>query len=102
MFDIPPGCFTPRPKVNSTALLLSPSKKIDMEFRQFRDFLHAAFSQKRKKLVNSLVSGETGMYKEFSRGDLEKILGYLGKQTDIRAEQLSLTDLVTLFKMTLE
>jgi 16S rRNA (adenine1518-N6/adenine1519-N6)-dimethyltransferase len=102
LFDLPPGCFTPRPKVDSTALLLTPEKKIDIDFIEFRDFLRAAFAQKRKKLANSLLSRELHYKKDFNREEIENILVRLGKKADIRAEQLSLTDFLELFKMTRE
>jgi 16S rRNA (adenine1518-N6/adenine1519-N6)-dimethyltransferase len=102
LFDLPPGCFTPKPKVDSTALLLTPVKKIDIDFAEFRDFLRAAFAQKRKKLANSLISRELRFKKNFTREELEKLLVRLGKKADIRAEQLSLTDFLELYKMTRE
>lgn len=102
LFDIPPGCFTPKPKVDSTALMLTPSKKIDIEFIEFRDFLRAAFSQKRKKLANSLISRELPNAKDYTREEIENFLVSLGKKADIRAEQLSLSDFLELYKMTRE
>lgn len=102
LFDLPPGCFTPKPKVDSTALLLTPVKKIDIDFAEFRDFLRAAFAQKRKKLANSLISRELHFKKNCTREEIEKLLVGLGKKADIRAEQLSLTDFLELYKMTRE
>ena len=100
LFDLPPGCFTPKPKVDSTALLLKPSNKIDIEFEGFRNFLYDAFSQKRKKLVNSVVSKSGEKVKSETRETIEKALAVLGKKADIRAEQLSLPEFLELYKLT--
>lgn len=94
LFDIPPGCFSPRPKVVSTVLRLVPQRHLmcDIDYPQFRDFLRACFSQKRKKLVNSLASAS-----DLSRDMIEDKIISLGHRQDIRAEQLSLPELVGLF-----
>jgi 16S rRNA (adenine1518-N6/adenine1519-N6)-dimethyltransferase len=97
LFDIPPGSFSPKPKIMSTVLSLRPDLKIgNIDYPEFRDFLRACFAQKRKKLANSLASrGESG----FSRRDAENLLARLGKKADIRAEQLSLGEFLELFKL---
>jgi len=102
LFDIPPGCFTPKPKVDSTVLMLTPNKKIDIDFIPFRDFLRAAFSQKRKKLANSLNSRALPDGRTLTREEIEKYLVRLGKMADIRAEQLTLSDFLELYRMTRE
>lgn len=95
LFDIPPGCFVPRPKVVSTALRLLPRRRLDsgIDYPRFRDFLRACFSQKRKKLANSLASS-LNMEREW----IETKLVSLGQRRDTRAEQLSLSELTELFK----
>lgn len=95
LFDIPPGCFTPRPKVDSTVLQLDPHEKLDKEidYRQFREFLRGCFFQKRKKLTNSLAAAM-----KISRETIEKSLTSLGRKADTRAEQLSLLELIKLYK----
>ncbi len=101
VFDIPPGSFSPKPKVISTVISLTPDKKIgDIDYPSFRDFVRACFSQKRKKLVNSLaargleVSGKT-----YGRDQVENYLASLGKKGDIRAEQLTLKDFLELYRL---
>jgi 16S rRNA (adenine1518-N6/adenine1519-N6)-dimethyltransferase len=95
LFDIPPGCFVPRPKVVSTALRFSPRRRLDSEidYPGFRDFLRACFSRKRKKLANSLAASLN-----MDRGWIETKLVSLGLRRDSRAEQLSLSELTELFK----
>jgi 16S rRNA (adenine1518-N6/adenine1519-N6)-dimethyltransferase len=95
LFDIPPGCFSPRPKVVSSALRLLPHRHLEPEidFGRFRDFLRACFSQKRKKLANSLASALN-----VNRESIEGEMISLGFKSDTRAEQLPLPELVRLFK----
>jgi len=95
LFDIPPGCFAPRPKVDSTVLRLDPHEKLDKEidYRQFREFLRGCFFQKRKKLTNSLAAGM-----KIPRETIEKSLASLGRKADTRAEKLSLLELAKLYK----
>jgi 16S rRNA (adenine1518-N6/adenine1519-N6)-dimethyltransferase len=102
LFDIPPGCFSPKPKVLSTALSLTPHKKIadDIDFPRFREFLWACFSKKRKTLINSLSFWSEG--ETFSKEQVEKYLASLSKKPDIRAEQLSLSDFLELFRLARE
>ncbi len=58
LFDVSPGCFHPPPKVMSTVLKLRrfPAPLIKKE-EEFFQVVHAAFSQRRKTLVNSLSHG---------------------------------------------
>jgi 16S rRNA (adenine1518-N6/adenine1519-N6)-dimethyltransferase len=102
IFDIPPGSFSPKPKIYSTVLSLLPGKKIGgIDYPSFRDFVRACFSQKRKKLVNSLVArGMEITGRTFSREQVEKYLARLGKKGDIRAEQLKLKDFLELYQLT--
>ncbi len=96
LFDIPPGCFSPKPKVLSTALKLVPNLKIseDIEYHGFRKFIRACFSQKRKILINSLSASTI-----ISKIEAEKLLVSMDKKTDIRAEQMTLQELVKLYRL---
>jgi 16S rRNA (adenine1518-N6/adenine1519-N6)-dimethyltransferase len=101
LFGIPPGCFSPRPKVDSSVLSLMPDNKIqEIDYPSFRDFVRAGFAQKRKKLVNSLVSrGHEVAGRAFTKMQIENCLASLGKNNDIRAEQLSLREFLELYKL---
>jgi 16S rRNA (adenine1518-N6/adenine1519-N6)-dimethyltransferase len=94
LFDIPPGCFSPKPKVVSTVVKLVPDPKLkpEIEYDSFKSFIYACFAQKRKTLVNSLKSSG-----DFDRDMIEKSLVSLGKSTDIRAEQVSGQEFMKLF-----
>lgn len=95
LFDIPPGCFSPKPKVDSTVLKLKPCQKLDKEidYKQFREFLRGCFFQKRKRLTNSLAAAM-----KISKEIIEKSLASLGRKADTRAEQLSLQELMRLYE----
>lgn len=94
LFDISPGCFSPKPKVTSTVLRLLSDMKFpeNTDYYSFREFIHACFSQKRKTLVNSLSSSM-----DLDKGQLEKMLVSSGKRADIRAEHMSGQELLNLY-----
>ncbi|MDR0445944.1 MAG: 16S rRNA (adenine(1518)-N(6)/adenine(1519)-N(6))-dimethyltransferase RsmA [Oscillospiraceae bacterium] len=66
LFDVPPESFMPAPKVTSSVVRLTPHapppeiEDADFFFRVVR----AAFAQRRKTLVNALVSGGFGLPKD--------------------------------------
>ena len=89
LFDVPPSCFVPQPKVTSSVIRLTrraappfPVRDEELLFRIVR----AAFNQRRKTLVNALASQVPGVTKE----DVEKTLTVLGYDTRIRGEVLDL------------
>ena len=95
LFDIPAGCFSPKPKVTSTVIRLSPDLRLEgeIDYLSFREFIYSCFAQKRKTLVNSLKA--SGKYEKHN---IEKCLVSLGKSTDIRAEQLNGRDFSVLYR----
>jgi 16S rRNA (adenine1518-N6/adenine1519-N6)-dimethyltransferase len=86
LFDVPPQCFTPPPKVMSGVIrLINTGNPYGIkEFRKFKMLVKAAFNQRRKTLRNAL------------RGTLppEALTDAL---MDKRAEQLSVADFVYLY-----
>lgn len=89
LFDVPPSCFMPQPKVTSAVLTLkmreTPVAEIldeDLFFRVVR----AAFAQRRKTLLNALASGLGGVSKE----DLTAILEHCGIAPSVRGETLDI------------
>lgn len=74
LFDVPPDCFLPRPKVTSTVLRLAareeppcPVDDVGLFFRVVR----ASFAQRRKTLLNGLSAGFATLSKEQIAGALE-------------------------------
>lgn len=89
LFDVPPGCFNPPPKVMSGVIALVPRKEIP-EMRSRKDFfllVKTAFNQRRKTLRNAVKS----IFPP------EVLVDPIFQQ---RAEQLSVADFAALtFKM---
>jgi 16S rRNA (adenine1518-N6/adenine1519-N6)-dimethyltransferase len=88
LFDVPPDCFMPRPKVTSTVIRLcrrpSPPVRVrDEEF--FFAVVRAAFNQRRKTLVNAVSAG----MRNVERADVEKALTEMGLSPTVRGEALS-------------
>lgn len=54
LFDVPPDAFSPRPKVWSSVIRLTPRTRSFADEPDFRTFLGKAFAQKRKTLLNNL------------------------------------------------
>ena len=63
LFDVPPHCFVPAPKVTSTVVRLrmrsAPPADVQDEALLFA-IVRAAFSQRRKTLINALAAGVPG------------------------------------------
>lgn len=96
IFNIPPGCFVPKPKVNSSVLRFEPLKKLDDDifYPDFKDFIRSCFHQKRKKLTNSLATST-----EKDKTVIVKQLAALGKTVNCRAEELSLNEFYELYRL---
>ena len=97
LFDVPPDCFIPAPKVTSSVLRLLPRPapaEVDDEAHFFR-IVGAAFAQRRKTLVNSLSSVLGG---SFSKEQLACAAISCGLPENIRGERLSISDFAALSK----
>ncbi len=95
LFDVPPDCFMPRPKVTSTVIRLcrrpSPPVRVrDEEF--FFAVVRAAFNQRRKTLVNAVSAG----MRNVERADVEKALTEMGLSPTVRGEALSVEQFAAL------
>jgi 16S rRNA (adenine1518-N6/adenine1519-N6)-dimethyltransferase len=84
-FDLPPGAFTPPPKVTSSIVVLSPraTPLFPAEFSKVEKIVAAAFGQRRKMLRGALKS---------LGGDAEAHLAVAGIDPTRRAETLSLEE----------
>ncbi len=88
--EVPSDRFTPRPKVDASALIFEPvseSARPDWEaWKRLSPFVDAAFNQRRKKLYNTLaVRWPTSPNKDSIRA----ALGAVGVSADVRAEVLT-------------
>lgn len=88
LFDVPPSCFVPQPKVTSSVIRLTkraaPPVTVSDEALLFK-VIRAAFNQRRKTLVNALNAG-LGLPKERA----EKVLISCEFDPKIRGEVLDL------------
>ncbi len=67
LFDVPPGCFLPAPKVTSSVVRLRARETPPAAVRDealFFAVVRAAFNQRRKTLVNALAAGLPGHPKD--------------------------------------
>ncbi len=91
-FDVPPEKFLPRPEVTSSVVICdvreSPLKISDEEF--FIKVVRAAFGQRRKTLLNSLIGAG------FNREKISAALGVAEISADRRAETLSIAEFARL------
>jgi 16S rRNA (adenine1518-N6/adenine1519-N6)-dimethyltransferase len=94
--NVPRNCFMPRPNVDSAVLKLTlnqePVVKVNDTGQLFR-MIKAAFSQRRKTLLNTLIAnGELNISKE----ELKDLLDESGIGAVTRGETLSLEDFARL------
>lgn len=98
LFSVPSGCFFPRPKVDSAVIRIEPYKVPRFTKEQTNGaskLIKAAFSQRRKTLVNSL----SGIFADMSKTELGDIVSEtLGMGTDVRGEKLEAGDFVKLYE----
>jgi 16S rRNA (adenine1518-N6/adenine1519-N6)-dimethyltransferase len=88
LFEVPPGSFTPPPKVDSAVIRLIPRAEPEHDIGDYANFsaiVQAAFGQRRKTLSNSLQN-------TLSR---DAIIA-CGIDPGLRAENLSLADFANL------
>lgn len=89
LFDVPPSCFLPQPKVTSSVITLvrreEPPCPVNDEELFFR-VVRAAFAQRRKTLANALSSG----FPACSKQGLQALLTDLGHSPTVRGETLSI------------
>lgn len=94
LFDVPPHCFHPQPKVTSSVIRLTRRREkpfaVSDEQLLFQ-IIRAAFNQRRKTLANALASG-LGC----ERALIEQALENCGFDIRIRSEALDLGSFVAL------
>ena len=89
LFDVPPSCFIPQPKVTSAVIRLKVRENLPWEIADEATFfktVRASFSQRRKMLVNGLCSG----FPQLSKQDLQNVLVSCGFAPTIRGEILDI------------
>jgi 16S rRNA (adenine1518-N6/adenine1519-N6)-dimethyltransferase len=88
LFTVPPGAFTPPPKVESAIVRLTPRKELKYkanDFPTFQRVVKASFAQRRKTIRNNL------------KGILDdEGFEALGVSPSVRAESLSIETFVNI------
>ena len=95
LLKVPPGAFVPAPKVDSAVLTMTRKQEPLVpleEFHKLEKFLRLLFSQKRKQLGGLLKSS-------FPVELLEQSFSSLSIPLTIRAEALSLEQVISLYRM---
>jgi 16S rRNA (adenine1518-N6/adenine1519-N6)-dimethyltransferase len=96
LFNVPPGAFSPPPKVQSALvdfqMMAQFSQWSRKEEEAFLEFAKHSFAHKRKSLLNNLLE-------VFSRPRVEDCLKGSGLTANLRAEQLSVKQLASLFAL---
>ena len=94
LFTLPPGAFSPPPKVHSTLLRLTICPRdgeLGISAGEFVEFLKLCFGQKRKTLLNNLKS-------RYGESAVLRAIAEAGIRRDVRAEALSLEKTAAVFR----
>lgn len=94
LFTLPPGAFSPPPKVHSTVLRLRidpQQEKLGVAGDGFIDFLRLSFAQKRKTLWNNLRE-------KYDNAGLKRALAEAKVKPTARAETLSLEESAAVYR----
>lgn len=90
LFDVPPSCFLPQPKVTSSVLHLTVRRQPPVEIpdeQLFFRVVRASFAQRRKTLMNGLAAG----FRHLSKAQLAEVLAQCGLSSQVRGETLGLS-----------
>ncbi len=95
LFDVPPNCFIPQPKVTSAVLHLpvrtEPLCPVSDEKLFFR-VVRASFAQRRKTLVNGLSAG----FGNLTKAQITQAIEDCGFSANVRGETLSIPEFARL------
>lgn len=94
LFDVPPSCFVPQPKVTSSVVRLTrraaPPASVKSEETLFR-VIRAAFNQRRKTLPNALAAGLS-----LDKETAGRVVARAGFDPNIRGEAVGLGGFATI------
>lgn len=89
LFDVPPSCFLPQPKVTSAVIRLSVRAALPWDIANEEVFfktVRASFAQRRKTLQNGLASG----FPQLGKAAVGEILASCGLSPTVRGETLDI------------
>ena len=95
LFDVPPECFIPAPKVTSSVIRLVPRPAPEevKDEKQFFRLVRAAFAQRRKTLLNALSSAYGS---QLTKDALRDAIAACGLPADVRGERLGIPEFAAL------
>ena len=91
LFDVPPHCFMPQPKVTSAVIRLKIRKERNWDIDDpaiFFRLVKASFAMRRKKLSNGLASG----FPELGKTGAAEVIQAAGFDENVRGETLSIPE----------
>ena len=91
LFDVPPHCFLPAPKVTSAVITLRTRRERPWEILDqdiFFRTVRASFAMRRKKLSNGLASG----FPELGKQGAADVIAACGFSENVRGETLSIPE----------
>ena len=94
IFTLPPGAFSPQPKVHSSVLRMRVAPKpaeLGVDPQAFISFLRLCFGQKRKTFFNNLKQS-------YSEERIKAALADADLRPDVRAEAVSLQEFAKVFR----
>lgn len=96
VINVPNTSFIPAPNVTSSVIQIVPNENKEkslgiMDEDIFKDLVKKAFSERRKKLSNSLSN--TGI-KDMTKKEIDNIIESVGLSSNCRAEEVSIEDYV--------
>lgn len=94
LFDVPPSCFYPQPKVTSSVISLKCRKEPPAEVADealFFRLVKLSFAQRRKTLVNGLAAGMP-----LSKSDIGAVIVSCGFPENVRGETLGVAEFAKL------
>ncbi len=97
-FDVAPSCFSPKPKVTSSVLVIEFHNKYELQLddiRKLKQIVKAAFSRRRKILQNTLFAQYQFMLERMNHSEIN----FIESIKSNRAEELSLNDYLLILKL---
>ena len=89
LFDVPPHCFMPQPKVTSAVVSLKVREELPWDIQDkalFFRVVKASFAMRRKTLQNGLASG----FPELGKAGAAEVLEAVGLPATVRGETLDI------------
>lgn len=85
-------CFTPMPKIDSALCLLVPHNRYQISnFEGFKNFVHLAFSMRRKTLVNNLKL-------KYEKEKVVEVLKKFNYLETVRPEEINVDNFINIFE----